>query len=242
MVYKELLSAVAIVLTFVAFFPYIRAIINGAIKPHVFSWIIWGMNYIRSISCAARRQWWCRCLANRCFRRYYNIYCAIGLFEESWYCNHQNRLVVFCCGSIFFAVLVFYIWSIMGCCYSHNSRCSRVWAYSQESMFFSAFRTNAVFCSLCGSQSHRYYGAWELLGYNSIVYCRPLADLAPIGYATWPAHHPDDQAHWKLYPPSQPVTSTTSPIKYRLAILLDSMVLEDSSLQSTPPSVTSAVR
>ena len=35
MVYKELLSAVAIVLTFVAFFPYIRAIINGAIKPHV---------------------------------------------------------------------------------------------------------------------------------------------------------------------------------------------------------------
>ena len=43
MVYKELLSAVAIVLTFVAFFPYIRAIINGAIKPHVFSWIIWGM-------------------------------------------------------------------------------------------------------------------------------------------------------------------------------------------------------
>ena len=43
MVYKELLSAVAIVLTFVAFFSYIRAIINGAIKPHVFSWIIWGM-------------------------------------------------------------------------------------------------------------------------------------------------------------------------------------------------------
>jgi hypothetical protein len=42
MFYKELLSAVAIALTFIAFFPYIGSIIKGAIKPHVFSWIIWG--------------------------------------------------------------------------------------------------------------------------------------------------------------------------------------------------------
>ncbi len=42
MFYKELLSAVAITLTFIAFFPYIRSIIKGAIKPHVFSWVIWG--------------------------------------------------------------------------------------------------------------------------------------------------------------------------------------------------------
>lgn len=42
MPYKELLSAVAIGLTFVAFVPYIRSTINGAIKPHVFSWVIWG--------------------------------------------------------------------------------------------------------------------------------------------------------------------------------------------------------
>jgi len=42
MFYKELLSAVAIAITFIAFFPYIRSIINGATKPHVFSWIIWG--------------------------------------------------------------------------------------------------------------------------------------------------------------------------------------------------------
>lgn len=42
MIYKEILSAVAIALTFIAFFPYIRSILNGAIKPHVFSWIIWG--------------------------------------------------------------------------------------------------------------------------------------------------------------------------------------------------------
>lgn len=42
MFYKELLSAVAISLTFIAFFPYIRSIVEGAIKPHVFSWVIWG--------------------------------------------------------------------------------------------------------------------------------------------------------------------------------------------------------
>jgi len=40
--YKELLSAIAIVLTFIVFFPYIRSIIQGTIKPHVFSWVIWG--------------------------------------------------------------------------------------------------------------------------------------------------------------------------------------------------------
>jgi hypothetical protein len=42
MMYKELLSALAIALTFIAFFPYIRSIQKNKIKPHVFSWIIWG--------------------------------------------------------------------------------------------------------------------------------------------------------------------------------------------------------
>ncbi len=42
MSYKEILSTAAIVLTFVAFYPYLRGIIQGAIKPHLFSWIIWG--------------------------------------------------------------------------------------------------------------------------------------------------------------------------------------------------------
>lgn len=40
--YKEILSVFAIALTFAAFAPYIRAIIRGATKPHVFSWLIWG--------------------------------------------------------------------------------------------------------------------------------------------------------------------------------------------------------
>lgn len=42
MLYKEILSAIAILITFVAFYPYIRSILNGSINSHVFSWIIWG--------------------------------------------------------------------------------------------------------------------------------------------------------------------------------------------------------
>ena len=40
--YKEIFSAIAIALTFIAFLPYIRSIIQEETKPHVFSWIIWG--------------------------------------------------------------------------------------------------------------------------------------------------------------------------------------------------------
>jgi hypothetical protein len=40
--YKELLSAIAVALTFLAFWPYIRSIHKGATRPHVFSWVIWG--------------------------------------------------------------------------------------------------------------------------------------------------------------------------------------------------------
>lgn len=43
MPHKEWLSAFAIALTLVAFYPYIRGILQRAIKPHVFSWVIWGM-------------------------------------------------------------------------------------------------------------------------------------------------------------------------------------------------------
>jgi hypothetical protein len=41
--YKELLAAAAIVLTFVAFVPYVRSIRAGRTKPHAFSWIVWGL-------------------------------------------------------------------------------------------------------------------------------------------------------------------------------------------------------
>lgn len=40
--YKEVLSAAAITLTLMAFFPYMLSILKGQIKPHVFSWVIWG--------------------------------------------------------------------------------------------------------------------------------------------------------------------------------------------------------
>ena len=38
---KELISAVAVVVTIVAFYPYLRGTLQGTIKPHVFSWVIW---------------------------------------------------------------------------------------------------------------------------------------------------------------------------------------------------------
>lgn len=42
MFYKEILSAIAIALTLVAFYPYLLGIVRGTTKPHVFSWFIWG--------------------------------------------------------------------------------------------------------------------------------------------------------------------------------------------------------
>ena len=39
---KELLSTLAIALTFIAFIPYVRSIYNSQTRPHVFSWVIWG--------------------------------------------------------------------------------------------------------------------------------------------------------------------------------------------------------
>src|SRR5690242_2726678 len=55
-----------------------------------------------------------------------------------------------------------------------------------------------------------------------------------------PAAAPDAHAHWKLYPPSWPVTSTTSPIKNNPGTSRLSMVFAESSSVSTPPTVTSA--
>lgn len=40
---KQYLSLFATFLTIVAFFPYIRSVLRGQIKPHVFSWLIWGL-------------------------------------------------------------------------------------------------------------------------------------------------------------------------------------------------------
>ena len=40
--YKQLLGAIAIGLTIIAYYPYISSIIQGKTKPHVFSWLIWG--------------------------------------------------------------------------------------------------------------------------------------------------------------------------------------------------------
>ncbi len=41
LIYKEIFSAIAIAITFIAFIPYILSIHKGKTKPHAFSWIIW---------------------------------------------------------------------------------------------------------------------------------------------------------------------------------------------------------
>ena len=40
---KEILGIIAVIMTFIAFLPYIRSIQRGETKPHVFSWVIWGL-------------------------------------------------------------------------------------------------------------------------------------------------------------------------------------------------------
>jgi hypothetical protein len=40
---KEFFSAAAIALTLAAFYPYIRDILRGSVRPHVFSWVIWAL-------------------------------------------------------------------------------------------------------------------------------------------------------------------------------------------------------
>ncbi len=42
--WREVLAAIAVVITFVAYVPYIRSILRGDTRPHVFSWIIWGLS------------------------------------------------------------------------------------------------------------------------------------------------------------------------------------------------------
>ncbi|RTE66414.1 hypothetical protein EH243_07405 [Amphritea opalescens] len=43
---KLMFSGLAIVLTFMAFVPYIRSILAGSTRPHVFSWFIWGITTV----------------------------------------------------------------------------------------------------------------------------------------------------------------------------------------------------
>ena len=40
---KSMLSTAAIALTFALFYPYVRSIMRGETRPHVLSWVIWGV-------------------------------------------------------------------------------------------------------------------------------------------------------------------------------------------------------
>jgi uncharacterized protein with PQ loop repeat len=41
--YKTILSIIGIVLTFIAYIPYVHDILKGKTKPHVISWFIWAL-------------------------------------------------------------------------------------------------------------------------------------------------------------------------------------------------------
>lgn len=41
--YKQIASVLAICITFCAYYPYVRTIVQGNIKPHVFTWVIWSI-------------------------------------------------------------------------------------------------------------------------------------------------------------------------------------------------------
>ncbi len=40
---KSIVSGIAVIITFIAFYPYLKAILTNKIRPHFFSWIIWGV-------------------------------------------------------------------------------------------------------------------------------------------------------------------------------------------------------
>ena len=41
---KEILSTIAVVLTFVGYFPYIRSVVRRQTMPHIYSWFIWSLD------------------------------------------------------------------------------------------------------------------------------------------------------------------------------------------------------
>lgn len=40
---KEIISGIAVVLTFIAYIPYYRDILKGKTRPHIYSWSLWGL-------------------------------------------------------------------------------------------------------------------------------------------------------------------------------------------------------
>lgn len=40
---KEIIGAIAVVLTFIAYIPYYRDLIQGKTRPHIYSWSLWGL-------------------------------------------------------------------------------------------------------------------------------------------------------------------------------------------------------
>jgi hypothetical protein len=48
--FKVIIGSIAVLLTFIGYVPYIRDILNGKTRPHIYSWFLWG--FVTSISFA----------------------------------------------------------------------------------------------------------------------------------------------------------------------------------------------
>lgn len=81
----------------------------------------------------------------------------------------------------------------------------------------------------CYIKNRRDFSCLKFGGVNIVFYWMALPQQWPLA-----------QAHWKLKPPKCPVTSSTSPIKYKPFTFFASNVFELISSVFTPPSVTSA--
>ncbi len=51
---KELFGALAVILTFVAYIPYYYGIIRGKIRPHIYSWTLWGLTTVLIVAMQLR--------------------------------------------------------------------------------------------------------------------------------------------------------------------------------------------
>jgi len=40
--FKELVGIIAVALTFIGYIPYLRDVVHGRTKPHIYSWFLWG--------------------------------------------------------------------------------------------------------------------------------------------------------------------------------------------------------
>ncbi len=144
MPYKEILSGVAIVLTLTAFIPYIRAILSGTVKPHVFSWVIWGattfLAFLAQLEDKGGVGAWPIGVSG-----------SITIFIAFLAYLKRADVTITKTDWLFFVAVVLYVRSTMGGRFADYCRCNRIRTYDQESLSLPVFRIVAVFWPVHGA-------------------------------------------------------------------------------------------